>query len=499
MPLIPHTPESLLPRSDSKNPATTCKGLTSNGRPCRRGLASSPGASPTPNRGVLAVLTEEDIEGGRAAAFFCWQHKDQAENLVSATSNATEVVQLKERTSIDTLVERLGVLDLDNETTPTRDKRHKRRKEHGKRPSRRDTLPEQWHDVQGPLMSVPEDMLPSRHRPDKHRNKKPRPKSNVVPSMFCCLKPADDEDFPPPRRRPDHQGRPSAANRPSNMTQLPTRSHLPPGHDRQHPNSQIDRILVPHTPPRRPPIPPSSPSSHTSNLLSLIPQHLSPQTTSSLLTELAKPISPADEAGYIYMFWLTASSSASPPAADIASSLLAAPHDTHRTRRASDALRSNSTTRNANGKNTILLKIGRASNVHRRLTQWTKQCSHDLTLIRYYPYQPSSPGASPGPSPGPSPRSRNSQSLSPQPSDEGPRKVPHVHRVERLIHIELSDKRVKAMGKCDECGKEHREWFEVEASTAGLREVDGCVRRWVGWAEQQPGPARSEAQAEGYF
>ena len=71
--------------------------------------------------------------------------------------------------------------------------------------------------------------------------------------------------------------------------------------------------------------------------------------------------------------------------------------------------------------------------------------------------------------------------------------------MERLIHIELSDQRVKGMGKCDECGKEHREWFEVEASTAGLREVDGCVRRWVGWAEQQPGPARSEAQAEGYF
>src|SRR6266536_6647042 len=104
MPLIPHTPESLLPRSDSKNPATTCKGLTSSGRPCRRALASSPSASPTPARGVLAVLTEKDIDGGRAAAFFCWQHKDQADNLASANHNGTEVVPLKERTSIDTLV-----------------------------------------------------------------------------------------------------------------------------------------------------------------------------------------------------------------------------------------------------------------------------------------------------------------------------------------------------------------------------------------------------------
>jgi len=32
-------------------------------------------------------------------------------------------------------------------------------------------------------------------------------------------------------------------------------------------------------------------------------------------------------------------------------------------------------------------------------------------------------------------------------------------------------------------GKEHREWFDVEASGEGVRVVDGVVRRWVGWAE----------------
>ena len=35
------TPESLVQRSDSKNPATTCKGITSSGRPCRRALATT--------------------------------------------------------------------------------------------------------------------------------------------------------------------------------------------------------------------------------------------------------------------------------------------------------------------------------------------------------------------------------------------------------------------------------------------------------------------------
>lgn len=56
-----------------------------------------------------------------------------------------------------------------------------------------------------------------------------------------------------------------------------------------------------------------------------------------------------------------------------------------------------------------------------------------------------------------------------------------MHRVERLIHIELASKRV--LKKCEACGKEHREWFEVEATREGVRGVDEVVRRWVGWGE----------------
>lgn len=65
------------------------------------------------------------------------------------------------------------------------------------------------------------------------------------------------------------------------------------------------------------------------------------------------------------------------------------------------------------------------------------------------------------------------------------RKVPYVHRVEHLIHTELGDKRVRDLGKCPECGKEHKEWFEIRAEKEELRRVDECIRRWVSWAESQ--------------
>lgn len=60
--------------------------------------------------------------------------------------------------------------------------------------------------------------------------------------------------------------------------------------------------------------------------------------------------------------------------------------------------------------------------------------------------------------------------------------MPHAHKVERLIHIELAERRVKR--SCQACGKEHREWFEVDGTREGVRGVDEVVRRWVGWAEE---------------
>lgn len=66
-----------------------------------------------------------------------------------------------------------------------------------------------------------------------------------------------------------------------------------------------------------------------------------------------------------------------------------------------------------------------------------------------------------------------------------PRKVPNVNRVERLIHIELAGKRAQGSGKCGTCGREHREWFEVDASRDGVKAVDAVIRRWVEWGERE--------------
>ncbi|KAJ9612573.1 hypothetical protein H2200_004170 [Cladophialophora chaetospira] len=433
------TPESLLPRSDSKNPATTCKGITSNGRPCRRPLAApSPTASPSRGNGVLAVLDDQN-----AAAFYCWQHKDQAEQL-AAQSTQTTLHPLKERSSIDSLVEQVGILDLD-ENIPEKRKRHHQ----NAGVKRRETLPSGWNKMESPLMTVPEEIVRSR----KPKARPPPPRSNVKFSWACCLQ-ADDDDLPPARVRRDTRDKHS---RPHMDTMMPPANTRP---EVRYPSQPVT--------PARPK--PSPAPSQTQNLLSLIPPNLSPQITSQLLAELSRPISPADEAGYIYIFWLTPDSEVSKPDDETASSLLD-DDDFHVQRSAQTLTRYASLRRASNQvreKRTITLKIGRAANVHRRMTQWTKQCGQNISLIRYYPHT-----------------KNNSTSGSASPGATG--KVAHVHKVERLIHLELSGQRIMKT-ECEQCGREHREWFEIEATRVGLKGVDEVVRRWVAWAERQEIP-----------
>ncbi|KAL4806138.1 meiotically up-regulated gene 113-domain-containing protein [Aspergillus unguis] len=426
MTYIKNTPESAVTRSDSKNPATTCRGITASGHPCRRGLASSPspspGSSPARPTGKFGnPKAKTDI-----AAFYCWQHKDQAESIMRRTtwkdeSNAPN----QRRSSIDTLMDRLGVMDI-NDTA---------------------------------------------EKPPKYPAKRKQKKRT-----FCCFTiiEEDDDDYGqlPPRPTPARPPRPSGAGY--------ANGHVSPG-PKPNPNPKINSSAIPNA------------------LLPWIPQSLSPQTTSILLAELAKPISPADEPGYIYMFWITPSDSttrSAPPPDDIASSLLPRAKRGMNLSRGFDGVvdgedsesddspeqiqRSNTAIRRARDLNTlssgpmgsstgtVRLKIGRTSNVTRRLNEWTRQCSNHLTLIRYYPYTSGrghGSGAKPGIEPG--------------------MKMPHVHRVERLIHLELAAIRARDMGPCPECGKEHREWFEVAAERAALKRVDECIRRWVRWAHAQ--------------
>lgn len=471
MPHYNNTPESLLPRSDSRNPASTCSGITISGKPCRRSLAASTRSAPSGR--VAAMLKGEAGQRLDAAAFYCWQHKDQAPRDVHdvARRHQADPVPLSERNSIDTLVERLGILNVDSS----------QRVQMTQAPSKRQN--KNYHEIN-------------------------RPPSKISGSL-CCFRVVDAPESLPPSRpvsssRYNAQGRQPTAHRPPMSQQRPVfirapnsgGSHIiqhrpvpvtperwpnvssPPSS--RHSGSPYQTPTKPgylSTPPR-PSLPstPGSSSSQTKPLLSLIPPHLNPQTTALLLTELAKPISDADEDGYIYIFWVTPQSTNTAehlPPREIASNLLPSPHS----RGTSDALRAAKgvdprSRGSGNRPGTIRLKIGRTSNVHRRLNQWSKQCSHDLTLVRYYPYTASSPSPSPARTPGSSV------------SRENGRRVPHVHRVERLIHIELADQRVKGQGPCPECGKGHREWFEFEATKEALRLVDECVRRWVSWGER---------------
>ncbi|KAF1933738.1 DUF1766-domain-containing protein [Didymella exigua CBS 183.55] len=510
MTFIGRTPESLILRSDSRNPATTCKGITKSGRPCRRPID----AKVSEDDGVLAVVSvagDSDSEDIGAAAYFCWQHKDQAEQLAATKSDGpdTQLYPLKERSSIDTLVQRLGVLEVDDAVQePHRKRRDSSKKEtgsSGNRPPRRINRPATWDRVEGPLISVPSDVMAAQKQRRNSRPSKPPPqtKKSGFWQSLCCGAADDDEievirhkkrtshrpeyaaDTPmqqmpqmPPRPQQTHGSRPSAASapRPVSRTQAPGRKLI---------SSTVEG------------------ASEKGGMLRYIPQNVSPQLAATLLAELSKPISQHDDEGYIYIFWLTPEASGPAPSS-AASTILTPPSQPGQARRTSDVLRqysvkhgsrprSGSTRQRSSNdeasgvveKDTILLKIGRANNVHRRMNEWTRQCGYSLSLVRFYPYISSS---TPTPSPQASPTNSRRTSAHNVKGNRGAsdagivRKVPTVMRVERMIHLELVEQRV--MKKCDACGKQHQEWFEVDATKDGVKKVDEVIKRWVEWAER---------------
>ncbi|OJJ95302.1 hypothetical protein ASPACDRAFT_36770 [Aspergillus aculeatus ATCC 16872] len=412
MPVIANTPEALIARTDSCDPETTCQGLTNSGKPCRRALGD-----PTDR--------------------YCWQHKDQAATESPGTSTPSAMNPNKPRTSIDTLLDRIGILNIN------------------------DGASEKWRPSR-PTTS---------NKPQKRQKKR---------TICCCFEVIEEEEIRPPR--PVSARPPSQAAAPGAVPQANLLS----------PNSQIPTRPSAHT---------SSHYSSTSSGIpeSWIPADLSAEATSTLASELDKPISERDEPGYIYMFWLTPEETTGngggargPPPAEVASSLLPHHHKSSgggaRDRAVSDAIRTARDLRaltsapSATSPGTIRLKIGRANNVQRRMNEWSRQCGHHVTLIRYYPYTPSTPQ--------PSPARVGGGTVHDNDALEPGRKVPFVHRVERLIHLELGDVRIRDMGKCPECGREHKEWFEVTAEKSSLKRVDDCIRRWVKWAEMQEKQSR---------
>ncbi|MCJ1289926.1 hypothetical protein MMC34_001459 [Xylographa carneopallida] len=461
MPFVSNTPESRLPRSDSKDPSTTCRGITLNGNRCKNSIAVSSYASPAQAARIRqTVLPNADNQNEGAAAFFCWRHKNQAETLAPAAAHDMQqkTVDLRKRTSIDTLVDRLGLLDIKE----NRGSKGKNSTKQTHRPTK------QEQRTSRPLITVSEKPLHTDEMATSPPARQPRQQRKQTGSIilhlsvFFCLRAPDLEDKPPPpriRTAPPMKYQPEMAQtgNPQPRKRLSTAQYSSPS---QPPNNHH---------PRRPTLNPASPPpSQTHALLALIPPTLTPRTTSLLLAELAKPFPSDSSPGYIYIFWLTPTSIPF-PSPTTASSLLASPDQPpHRT---SDTIRP-FTLPSPTSPKTLMLKIGRATNVQRRLHEWTRQCGFHVSLVRYYPYQPSS-GAWMMESEG------EGQQLAAE--CDYPRQVPHVARVERLIHLELGGGR--ARGRCAGCGREHREWFEVGASRDGVRAVDEVVRRWVGWGE----------------
>lgn len=348
---------------------------------------------------------------GDGPEYYCHQHKDQA-HVGQLQSGRRKESVLREKSSIETLVQRLGI----------QEKSKKANKSSGK-----------W-DYAGEESQT---SLPGRrkeNRPAGQKKKKP----GFWASLCCGGAAQETDDYVEiirHRKRLDAQAGISTQSVPGKRP--------------------ASRPVVDHK---------TDSNTATNNLLALLPTHLSPETTSTLLAELVKPISAADEEGYIYIYWLTTNT----PDKGTKRNLLAPP-EKKTARRVSDVLSADHSTGTRPG--TIMLKIGRANNVARRMKEWEKQCGFKLNLLRWYPYLKDENRSSPG---------------LPSPSKDGEgKKVPYVKRVERLIHLELAGQQVSR--QCKACGKEHREWFEVEATREGVRDVDGVVRRWVGWAEGHQG------------
>ncbi|KAH7320664.1 meiotically up-regulated gene 113-domain-containing protein [Stachybotrys elegans] len=57
--------------------------------------------------------------------------------------------------------------------------------------------------------------------------------------------------------------------------------------------------------------------------------------------------------------------------------------------------------------------------------------------------------------------------------------VPHAHRVEKLVHAELMEHRVRIY--CERCGKQHIEWFEAPEAV-----VIASLKKWSLWMAGKP-------------
>ncbi|KAM0743586.1 hypothetical protein ACQRIT_001845 [Beauveria bassiana] len=66
--------------------------------------------------------------------------------------------------------------------------------------------------------------------------------------------------------------------------------------------------------------------------------------------------------------------------------------------------------------------------------------------------------------------------------------VPHAHRVERLVHAELMEHRVRVY--CEPCEKQHVEWFKVS-----VKHAVAVIEKWSLWIQRRPYEKRETRQS----
>ncbi|CAG8481507.1 6834_t:CDS:2 [Paraglomus occultum] len=186
-----------------------------------------------------------------------------------------------------------------------------------------------------------------------------------------------------------------------------------------------------------------------------------------LRSEMEKPISESDEPGFIYAYHIVSGS------------------DTHR------------------DPYSTLYKVGRTTNLHRRIYQWSQHCGYTPEVIEYFPNVSLPPSLSRRES------LISNSSLSTiddyedifadvhEDESNNPfwslKRCKYSHRAERLIHIELGERFRADIEKCSGCGIVHREWFKVTASAEseeskggliGWEEVKKIIVHWVTYIEK---------------
>ncbi|GBB97087.1 hypothetical protein RclHR1_02910015 [Rhizophagus clarus] len=187
-----------------------------------------------------------------------------------------------------------------------------------------------------------------------------------------------------------------------------------------------------------------------------IKNDLSADTRRLLRSEMEKPIADKDEPGFIYAY-----------------RLLEGPNS------------------EKNSQYT-LYKVGRATNVHRRLYQWAKQCGYTPELIEIFPNIELHTSFSSQEFLIDREGENSSMKFDNQVELNSVAKCKYTHRAERLIHIELGARFKANIEKCENCGNSHREWFKVKQSQNlgsnnaiyGWEDVRKVIVHWITYVER---------------